>query len=168
MTELATTPPQTALAIPNIATGEVVSLQEASTDQIAEAVWAMREQETQFRNWKKLAGEELLRRMDANASWTMHEGQYDIKGDSPAPTREADVEPLMTELKQLVWDELVSADAIHKAVETVVTHKVKWGALDALRKLGGEVKERIDKHIREVDKVRRSPSVSLVRPEPPK
>jgi hypothetical protein len=146
----------------------LLSLQDASTDDIASAVWAIREKETEFRNFKRLAGDELNKRMDMEGKWTHSVGAYQIKGESPAPAREVDVEPLREELRTLEVQGRITAEARDRALETVITFKPKWSGIDALRKLGGEVKERIDKHIREVDKVRRSPSVSLVRPEPPK
>jgi hypothetical protein len=146
-------------------TGEVLDLATAGTDEIAEAVWILREQVQRLRDWQRIAGEEILRRMDQSAKWTLHEGQYTLKGDSPAPTREVDLEPLRRELSQLIDEGKVAATAAERALEAKVVYKPKWNGIDALRKLGGEVKERIDKHIREVEKQRKNPTVTLARPQ---
>lgn len=152
--------------VPNLATGELLDLSSADSGDIAHALFAIREKEYELKEMKKLVGDELNRRLDAEAQWTQHWGAFDVKGSSPQPTREADMGPLMEALEGLVAEGLISQQAAQKAVKPKVDYIPKWGAIDAIRKVSPEVRERIDPHIREVEKRRYAPRVEMVRPEP--
>lgn len=156
---------QATAMVPNLETGEILDLHTADSADIAHALFAIRQKEAELKAMKAMVGEELNKRLDANASWTEHMGAFQVKGQSPQPTREADLEPLATELALLLAEGRITPEAVTNALERVVTQKIRWSGIDAIRKISPEVKERIDKHIREVEKKRYAPSVQMMRPE---
>ena len=139
--------------IPHPLTGEAIELT-ADTDMLAHWVDQLRELERQAKEARDLIGLELLRRMDAKASWTLRAGDFKITAPSPAPKVEWDVDQLRATLADL-RDQGLDEDAIDAALEVVVTYKPRASGLNALKKLGGEVAERIAACGTEVEPQRR-------------
>lgn len=127
----------------NPSTGELLSLRDAQSGQLAEFIEAVREWEANARLAKAVVSGELHRRMDAEAKWTLRDGPYEIVGQSPNRV-EYDVERLRTTLKELVEGEQITLEAAQAALKREVTFKPAKRGIDALLKLGGDVKKRIE------------------------
>jgi hypothetical protein len=59
--------------------GEVVRL-DAPTDALAEIVYGIRELESELRSMKAILSEEVHRRMDEEARWTVEAGRFKVSG----------------------------------------------------------------------------------------
>jgi hypothetical protein len=134
-------------------TGQVVSL-DLPSDDLAQFLWDVRGFEQELRTAKRQVGDELLRRQDADASWTTYTNSFEISGSSPAPKVEWDGEMLNRILGELLKEKLISADAVLAAIERVITYKPKPKGLNALMKLGEGIKERLLAARSEVEKTR--------------
>lgn len=139
--------------IPHPLTGEALDLT-ADTEDLAYWCDQIRELERQAKEAREILGLELMRRMDSKASWTLRAGGFKITAPSPAPKREWNVDALRSTLADL-RDQGLDEDAIDAALEVVVTYKPRTVGLNALRKLGGEVAERIDACGEDVEPTRR-------------
>lgn len=139
-------------------TGEAIALN-APSEALAQALDEVRELERELRVAKQAVGAELLRRMDTQAKWTMRTDNYEVRGESPAPRTEYDVEQLMEVLDGLVNEGLLSSTAASAATTTTVSYRVSQRGVNALLKLGGEVAARIAACAQEVERVRKPPSV---------
>lgn len=140
--------------IPHPATGEALDLN-ASTGDLARWADNLRELERQAKEVRDAISEELLHRMDRAAKWTLREDGFEIKGASPAPTIEWDVDQLRGALRELLNDGLIDEDAHDAALQVVVQYKPRTAGLNALRKLGGDIAERIAACGTDVEKPRR-------------
>ena len=114
----------------------------------------MRELERQAKEIRDTLGEELVRRMDAKAKWTLNLDGYKVSAPSPAPKVEWDVTALRSTLAAL-RDQGIDEDALDAAMDVVVTYKPRTAGLNALKKLGGLVAEQIEACAVEVEPVRR-------------
>jgi hypothetical protein len=94
--------------------------------------------------WRDPAQEELLRRMDKRASWTIHYADHTATGRAPAPSQEWNVEELHNVLHELVSEGAIETEAIHRAIDRVVTYKPRISGINAIRKLSPEIAARID------------------------
>lgn len=135
-------------------TGEQVALN-APTDELAAVIDFLRDVKRQADTAIRVLGDELLRRMDTNASWTAKTERFEIVGQSPTPDTEWNVDALDATLKELIADGEISEDAYDNALETVVTLKVRKRGIDALRKLNDDIRLRIDSCGTPVEKTRR-------------
>ena len=100
--ELVLRPEEDKPAILNPATGAVVPLTDAATDEIAEAHDALADLASQIREAQALASDELLVRMDRRGKWTADVGGFKLKSQSPtAGTTDYDAEGLRTDLLAL-------------------------------------------------------------------
>jgi hypothetical protein len=135
----------------NPATGEALVLAECSTGILGRALDEIRETESKAREFKARVTEEILSRMDALAQWTIHMDGYKITGDSPA-THGYDVVQLRATLERLVADGSLAQEAAIKGIVTKVEYAPAVAGLNALSKLGPEVKEAI--HACETPKTR--------------
>lgn len=144
MSALARTP--TLAVVVDPATGEAIELATASTDTLAEFLANTRELESRFREQKRAASDEILGRMDREASWTARVGAWTLKGKSPAPVTVYDAQGLRETLDSFVDEGLVSVTAAGEAVEVVTTLKVHARGVNALLKLGGRVAEAVRAH----------------------
>lgn len=89
-----------------------------------------------------VAGEEMIRRMDQRASWTLHEEGYTIKAPSPeAGTTAYDVDMLHDALMELQRDGVIDAEGAAGALEeSMTTAPVPYDLLrDTLEVLDGDV-----------------------------
>ncbi len=135
-------------------TGEVLSLDQPSV-MLAGWLDEIKQVEGMARAAKAQIGDELLKRMDADAAWTMHLPGFKVTGPSPAPSVEYDPDLLHDTLSDLREQGLISEQAQDQALELVVTRKPRAAGINALRKLGGLVAERVDGCARQVEKARR-------------
>lgn len=126
----------------NPATGELLDLKSASGVALGEGLEAVRDFEARLRETKSAISEELHERMDANASWTLHTPDFDLRGESPDRT-DYDTDKLINALDELCEQGYVSRAAYEAAVKEEVTYKPQRRGIQALLKLGGEVAERI-------------------------
>lgn len=132
----------TAIELYNPTSGELIPL-DAPTDVLVEWFAAIRKLEQELATMKQAANTEVLRRMDAEAHWTVHTRAGTLTGKSPAPTVAWDPEQLAQTLTGLVADGLISQGAADSALELVQEWKPKRGGINKLLKLGGEIAERI-------------------------
>lgn len=139
--------------VPHPQTGEALDLS-APTGDLAAWVDQIRQIESQAKEAREEIGRELLRRMDAKASWTLREAGFKITGQSPQPKLEWNVDALRATLADL-RDQGLDEDAIDAALEVVVSYRPRAAGLNALKKLGGEVAERVESCATEVEPQRR-------------
>lgn len=138
---------------PMPATGEAVAL-DGPTEDLAAHMADIRQLESELREAKALIANEVMQRMDRDALWTQRVGPWEVKGESPERV-EYDPEALSKTLDDLLEMGAISLGAADAALEEVTTYKPRVRGLNALIKLGGEVKERIEACQRPVDKPRR-------------
>lgn len=121
-------------------TGEAIDLGAHAND-LAHAIDHVRDLEAQLRNVKRQIADELIARMDRAAAWTLTADDWKIS--APSPSRlEYDAEKLATVLTRLVADGRLDPDAARRAI--VLEPKVKRAGLEAIRRLGGEVRDEVD------------------------
>lgn len=142
MTEIERVTTHTSIAHP--ATGELIDL-DGGTDYLAAYLSEIRELEGQLRELKRALSEEVLVRMDAEATWTVHAGKYKLTGRSPDPELVYDGEALFNGLHSIARDIGLSPDAINGAVHEERVYKVSKAGVNRLRKLGGQVVKVIDR-----------------------
>lgn len=143
-------------------TGEAIDLAQAPDEHVADFLSQIRDHEDALKDAKRIITQELLRRMDYQAKYTLRAGGYTLKSQSPAPAEEFDELQLREDLLALQDEGVISPEAVDNAVETVVTYKVRKAGINALRKLGGRVRDTVDRHAHEVEK-RRYVTVERVR-----
>lgn len=154
--------PAQAAPIANPMTGEALELT-ASEEDLAAAIDAAKEMEGRLREFKSAISDELLRRMDHEAKWTIRPGRYKVEGSAP-PAPDYDAEKLLPVLTRLVREKLITPGAAHDALERPKAPlKVKRRGINALLKLGGEVAAALAECQVEVTKPR-SVSVKIERP----
>lgn len=140
---------------PNPITGEVLDLRTAADVDLASWLDAVRGMEQAQRAAKKVVQDELLRRMDRNASYTIREGDFQITGDSPKPQVHYDVEPLAADLDELVRGGLLTEEARARVIVETVERKVSQREVNKLLNLGGPVAEAVERHRTEAPRDRR-------------
>jgi hypothetical protein len=138
-TELATTSSEE--LITNPFTGEAIDLN-ADTEVLARAVRSLRDLDDERKAVVKTLSRELLKRMDANAKWTMHFAGLDVTSVAPGKV-EYNGEKLKEVLEGLVKDKLITREAALEAIDRKVTYSAKVRGVNALKKLGGDVAKRI-------------------------
>lgn len=135
-------------------TGELFELDRPSID-LARLLQDVRDAESMLREAKRVVGDELLRRMDQAASWTIRlEGGLTVKSSSPAAVEQFDAPELHDDLMALVDEGVLTVEAADAAVETVVSYKARKVGINALRKLGGRVAEIVNAHARSEEPTR--------------
>lgn len=122
--------------------GELVALT-APTDQLADVIDSIRQVEERFKSEKRAIGDELIRRMDAEATWTHRAGGYKITAPSPKPKDEWDGERLHAVLVEYVEADVISVRAAGEAVEQETVYKPRVAGINKLLKLGGDLAEAI-------------------------
>jgi hypothetical protein len=126
-------------------TGQMLRL-DAPTEELATWLTEIRREEQQLREEKRRVTHELIARMDREASYTLRTGDLEIKGDRPTPPLDYDAPGLYEKLREYVEAEVITQEALHRAIEPVVTLKAHARGLDALRRLGGPIVEVIEQH----------------------
>lgn len=132
-------------------TGEVITL-DAPDETLANVLDALTDYEFQLAEVRSTIGREMVYRMDRAAKWTLHAGPYKLTSSSPSPTEDWDGAALHSALSVLVDDGKLSIEALDAAVETVISYKPRKAGINALRKLGGEVRIAVDALKRETPK----------------
>jgi hypothetical protein len=141
-------------AVLNPRTGEITELA-ADTAELARYLADVRAWEMEFlRPAKRAVEEELLRRMDHEASYTLRAGGLEVTGDGPGRV-EYDADVLRDRLRPLVDAGVISRDAFAAAVRERVSYQPMARGLNALRKLGGVVAEAVGAAERPSEKPRR-------------
>jgi hypothetical protein len=77
-------------------------------DQLARWLLEARELDDAMRTEKRRVQGELLARMDREASYTVHTGEFELKGDGPEPPTAYDAGALRTALAEFVDAEVIS------------------------------------------------------------
>jgi hypothetical protein len=140
----------TALTVLDRSTGELVDVREASTERLAVFDQTVDELIAELNDGRAVVSEELVRRLDRDASWTQRvpdprapdAAQFEITAPSPQAGSttypEADLE---AELKGLIARGTISEDGATQALERTVELKLRipWSAdpdamIDALKR----------------------------------
>ena len=140
-------------------TGEVLTAQ-SSNEQLASFLNELTDRKHRIQEWKSTVDQEILDRMDDEASWTVLAGEYKLVGQSPAPVTKYDCEQLAEVLNDLVGKGEISSDAALRALQIETVYKPQAAGVKALLKLGGDVAKRIEGCISEVPRDRRSVRVT--------
>lgn len=148
----------------NVLSGEIIAL-DAGTDALAGLLDDYRNLDGLVREAKKIVVRELLSRMDKSAKWTMREGQYEIKGDSPGEKHEWNGQALHAALTELVDQGTIDLEAAESALEVKTVYKPKVRGINALMKLGGLVEQALLACRYKLEDPERRVSVKLARPE---
>lgn len=122
-------------------TGEALDLG-AESARLAEWLDTVRDLERTIREQKTLVAAELHRRMDLAASWTLRDGEWEIRGESPDRTDYA-VEELRKALSELVSRGEITQQAANAAVTEVISYRPAKRGINALLKLGGHIADAI-------------------------
>lgn len=121
----------------NPSTGEMVLLSDAEDSQLGAFMDAVTDWTERAQEARRVAGDELRRRMDRDASWTRYAGPWKFTAPSPAPS-EAIPEPakLRGSLEKLVTRGEFTQAALDAAlpVKVVTTIGVNRSKLTALGK----------------------------------
>lgn len=122
----------TELVVHNPATGEVIDLRSADTEQLASVLDGVADMTGRLRDFAAIIDAELLDRLDRGAKWTLRVGdpasghQFEIKAPSPdAGTEAYDTEQLEAELSTLIADGVIAEPAAEGALERTVTLTVR-------------------------------------------
>jgi hypothetical protein len=142
------------------ATGEVISL-DGDTAPLARFLTEVRELEQQLRDEKRIVTRELIDRMDREARYTLHTDGLDIKGDGPKIPTDYEAEPLRAELQEFVEAEVITQEALDRAVEPITTYKARAQGLNALRGLGDQFAAVIDRHAHPKENYERRVSITV-------
>lgn len=135
--------------------GEVLDLASVTPERLAQLLIEMADVESKFREVRGVVHDELVARMDRDRSWTLHlEGGVKLSAPSDAPKVEWDVEGVIEELDKLVNEGVLSESAREKAIDVVVTRKLRAVGINALLK-SRVFAERLEPFRREVEAPRR-------------
>lgn len=125
------------------ATGEVLDLQRADLEQLGRWLLEARELDEQMRSEKRRVVAELLSRMDREARYTLRAADLELKGDGPEAPIEYDVLPLRQALAEFVEAEVITQEALDRAIEPVTVYKPRANGLKPLVRQGGPLAETI-------------------------
>jgi hypothetical protein len=141
-------------AIPTVVdrvTGEVLSVRDASTEQLAEFTTNCQQAREEIGDAERIVSNELLDRLDKSAAWTQRVGSFELKAPSPtAGTETYPSDMLRDALVQLVDARTISEDAAGNALQRrlVLELAVPWHADPAA--LATAVKEAITIQVADV------------------
>jgi hypothetical protein len=100
------------------------------------------------REAKQLVSDELIRRMDQSASWTLRTGEFVASAPSPSAGTDAyDTERLLETLQRLVDEDVISPEAFSGALEFVEPapyYKQRQAGIRALLKVSPVVREAVE------------------------
>lgn len=141
-------------------TGELIRLDASvATTDVAEVRLAAGKAKAAIDADLQLVDELLTDRLDYEARRSATVGKYRIEG-SPAKEWSTDEVPLRAELLQLAAEDLISTDAVDRAVEERTVLKVHREGLNALRGHPSErVRAVVERYDRKVPVVRRRVTV---------
>lgn len=124
------------------ASGELLDVRAASTERLGRFLEDSAELVGQLGEARGAVEREVLRRMDAQASWTTVAGELQLQAPSPeAGMTYYDADALYEVLVDLGRRGLIGREAAHAALSTDITveHKAQQRGIKALLSLGGEV-----------------------------
>lgn len=114
--------------------GELLDIRESSTERLARAVTDLNDVRDRLRDVEAAVSEEILRRLDQRAEWTIRvdddDTRYEIKAPSPAAGTESYPErDLEAALGKLISDGVISAAGAEQALRRMlaVEFTVPWG-----------------------------------------
>ena len=148
--QIAVRPPvvetQHSVALVNPTSGEILNLESASVADIAGWRAEIKVWEASVRLAKHFADQEIVRRMDALNSHTIHEGGFKVSAPAAEDKTEYDAERLHSLLSGLAADPEINLhqDAVDQAVEQIVVFKPRARKIAGLYKRGGEIADVID------------------------
>ena len=120
------------------ATGESLNLRLTATDNLARALVEVRDLEDELRTFKRDISDEILVRMDHEATYTVGlPGGSKLRGDGPT-TDDYDGAKLYDGLRPLLRAGTIGPVALGKAVKRETTYKAMKRGVAALLKLGNE------------------------------
>lgn len=132
-------------------TGEVLSVRDASTEQLAEFTTNCQQVREEIGDAERVVSDELLDRLDKSASWTQRAGSFELKAPSPtAGTESYPSDMLRDALTRLVGAGTISEEAAKNALQRrlVLELDVPWDADPAA--LATAVKEAITIQVADV------------------
>ena len=160
----------TITAVLDRTTGELISVAEAETEQLAQYVTNQQQLRDELRDAEAVVSGELVARMDQSASWTMRVGdpktgvQWEITTSSPtAGTETYPVDLLQAALADLIAKGTITPDAASKACKRhlVLTIDAPWDAdLAEMEQVAGGVTFQLAGH--DVSVVKAESSVKAV------
>lgn len=159
--------PQNAVTVVDPATGEIINLRDAGIDTLAMCLTDVRDVETNLKAVKRLVGAELHRRMDEGRHWTIDGARYRVSSESPDPVTNYDAERLNAILEAWVREgdsgsvRVMRHEALLRAIETVVSKKVKVGGVKAILKGADDELRRQIEDTRFTEERKRYPKVAL-------
>lgn len=121
-------------------TAEVLALRDASVDQLASTLGNVRELERNLKAVKRKLGDELHRRMDEQRHWTLEGQRWRVTSGSSEPVTAYNADQLEEVLRAWVREGgdrdtiRMRHQAYVRAIETVVSKKVKVGGVKAILK----------------------------------
>ncbi|MCP9491194.1 MAG: hypothetical protein MSC31_15155 [Solirubrobacteraceae bacterium MAG38_C4-C5] len=124
------------------ANGELLDVREAPTDRLARFLEDSAELAGKLGEAKSAVEREVLRRMDADASWTAVAGEFELQAPSPeAGMSYYEVDVLHDALVDLGRRGVIGRQAARAALKTEITveRKAQRAGVKALLSLGGEV-----------------------------
>jgi hypothetical protein len=142
MTSTTTPAPAMGDQVLDRASGELLDVHEAPTERLAQFLEDAAELASQLGEAKSAVEREVLRRMDAEASWTAVAGEFELQAPSPeAGMTYYEADALHTTLVDLGRRGLIGRQAAYAALKTDITveHKAQRAGIKALLRLGGEV-----------------------------
>lgn len=130
------TEPNTELVVLHPRTGELLAIQTAETGQLAEWHTSLDEVRDRLAEAEMMVSDELVRRLDRRAEWTLRVGdpkdrQWEIKSTSPTAGTESYPPGLLRqELNGLVEQDVISEQAAQGALrrQLLLTVAVPWAA----------------------------------------
>lgn len=136
----------------NPSTGEALTL-DADTATLAEWLKQIDDFSKETKFARQRISEEIVRRMDLEASWTMREGNLKLTSRSPEQI-DYDVDSLGLALVGLMNDGLITKSAAEACIKEEKKLTVLKQGVNALLKRGGQVAEAIRACQVQVDKPR--------------
>jgi hypothetical protein len=117
--------------VPDFRTGEVLSLRDSSTEELAVYVDALQQLHVEMGHAERAVSEELLARLDRDANWTWRGGGFEVTAPSPeAGTTTYLADALEGELRALIERGTISELAASKACQRhlALELEVPWSA----------------------------------------
>lgn len=134
--------------IVNPETGELVPLPAVATPRLARMLGLVQHNIDAYLDAlyqaKRMLGDEMIKRMDKSASWTVHEPGVEVTAPSPkAGSVDWNAEKLDGILSELVEENVIDREARLRAVWPDTVYKTDKRAISALLKIPG-VAERVE------------------------
>lgn len=120
---------------------------------LGDVIHASRTVQEQLRGITRIASQEALARFDRAAKWTLRDGGWELKTQSPQPAVEWDTVGLYEDLRELLDTGVIDRSAFDDAIQEVVEYRVRANGIKQLCKRP-EIAPIVNRHRREVPKTR--------------